>query len=87
MRVVAERSRAAGPPWRYEGEAALNDARFRLVATLDANGGVQVQVDPDAPDGLADKVKLIVRTAWRRASEDGLHPPLRVARWRPDSQP
>ena len=84
LRVVAERSRAPGPPWRYEGEAAVPSARFRLVATLDGDGGVDVEVDADAPAGLADKVRLIVRTAWRRAHEDGLSPPPRIARWRAD---
>jgi hypothetical protein len=84
MRVVAERPRGAGPPWRYEGEAAIEDARFRLVVTLDGDGTVDVDVDAEAPAGLRDKVRLMVRTAWRRASEDGLSPPVRIARWRSD---
>ena len=85
MRVEAERPRASGPPWRYEGQATMSDACFRLVATVDSEGAVNVEIDPEAPPGLADRVRLIVRTAWRRAHEDGLHPPVRLARWRADS--
>jgi hypothetical protein len=84
MRVVAERPRGAGPPWRYEGEAAVQDAHFHLVVTLDEHGVVNVDVDGEPPAGLGDKVRLIVRTAWRRAAEDGLSPPVRIARWRAD---
>lgn len=84
LRVVAERPRTQGPPWRYEGEAAVPSARFRLVATLEADGSVEVEVDAEAPAGLAEKVRLIVRTAWRRAREDGLSPPPRISRWRGD---
>jgi hypothetical protein len=84
LRVVAERPKTLGPPWRYEGEAAVPSARFRLVATLEADGSVDVDVDAEAPAGLADKVRLMVRTAWRRAREDGLSPPYRIARWRGD---
>ena len=62
----------------------MSDARFRLVATVDSDGTVEVEIDPEAPPGLADRIRLMVRTAWRRASEDGLHPPVRLARWRAD---
>jgi len=63
----------------------MSDVRFRLVATVDDEGAVDVEMDPEAPSGLKDKVRLIVRTAWRRAREDGLQPPVRLARWRADS--
>jgi hypothetical protein len=85
VRVVVERPHAGGPPWRYEGEAATRSGRFRLAATLDADGALSVELYPDAPAGIADKVRLIIRAAWRRAREDQMAPPLRLARWRAGS--
>lgn len=84
VRVVAERPVAEGPPWRYEGEAVTENERFRLVAKLDAGGAATVVLEPDPPAGLAEKVRLIVRAAWKHASEDGAPPPRRIARWRAD---
>ncbi len=84
VRVAVERRRAEGPPWDYEGEAAVKGERFRLEARVDADGTVTVELTPEPPTGLADKVRLIVRTAWKHASEDGVDPPRRIARWRSD---
>jgi hypothetical protein len=84
VRVAVERARAEGPPWDYEGEAVIKGERFRLVARVVADGTVTVEMKPEPPAGLPDKVRLIVRAAWRHASEDGVDPPRRIARWRPD---
>jgi hypothetical protein len=83
-RVIVERPRAGGPPWRYDGEAVTQGACFRLAVTLDADGGVTVGLQPEAPAGLEDKVRLIVRAAWRHARQDEMAPPRRIARWRAD---
>jgi hypothetical protein len=85
VRVVAERLRSEGPPWRYEGHAATSSGSFALVATLDSCGAVVVELPPDAPPRLADRVRLIVRAAWKHAREDKLPPPFRLARWRADT--
>jgi hypothetical protein len=85
VRLVVERPHAQGPPWRYAGEAATQNASFRLTARLDADGAVTIELQPGAPAGLADKVRLIVRAAWRHAGEDGAAPPRRLVRWRADS--
>jgi len=84
VRFVAERSVAEGPPWRYEGQAATHEACFHLVARLDGDGAVAVTLTPEPPEGLADKVRLIVRSAWKHAAEEGVAPPRRIARWRAD---
>jgi hypothetical protein len=85
-RVVVERPRAGGPPWCYQGEVATPGARFRIVATLDIGGALTMEITPDPPAGLTDRVRLILRAAWRRAQEDQAAPPLRVARWRDDGK-
>jgi hypothetical protein len=84
IRLVLERPRDAGPPWRYEGEAFLENRRFSIVAVLDASGSVAVEPSPDAPADLAERVRLIVRAAWKHAQPEGLEPPRRIARWRPE---
>jgi hypothetical protein len=85
VRLVVERSRAGepdGPPWCYTGEAATQNASFRLTALLDANGAVTIELQPGAPAAVADKVRLIVRAAWKHADEEGIPPPRRIVRWR-----
>jgi hypothetical protein len=84
VRVVLERPGSGGPPWRYEGEAVTQEARFRVAAVVDGAGAVAVEVPMDAPATLAAKVRLIVRTAWRHASDGETDPPRRLARWRAD---
>jgi hypothetical protein len=84
VRVVVERPRAGGPPWRYEGEAVTENARFRVAATADAAGVVTIELQGEAPAGLADKVRLMVRTAWKHARENDSPPPRRLVRWRPE---
>jgi hypothetical protein len=86
VRVVLERPRAGGPPWRYQGEVATPGARFRVAATLDIGGDLTVEIIPDPPAGLTDKVRLMLRAAWRRAREDRTAPPLRLARWRDEGK-
>ncbi|MDP9002736.1 MAG: hypothetical protein M3O46_21820 [Myxococcota bacterium] len=84
VRVVLERPHAGGPPWKYTGEAATRDACFSVAAMLAADGGVTVDLQPGAPAGLADKVRLIIRTGWKHSGEQGTHPPRRLVRWRVD---
>jgi hypothetical protein len=85
VRVVIERPGDGGPPWRYEGEALALDARFGLSATVDAGGAVTVELRPHPPAELVDRVRRIVRAAWKHAQEDGTAPPRRIARWRAES--
>jgi hypothetical protein len=84
VRVVLERPRGVEPPWRYEGEAIAQTGSYRVAVTLHAAGDVTVEMQGDAPAGLVDRVRLIVRAAWKHAREDGVHPPRRIARWRAD---
>jgi hypothetical protein len=85
VRVTVERPRDGGPPWRYVGEVATESARFDLSVTLAADGAVAVDLRPEAPSGLAEKVRRIVRAAWRHAHDDDAPPPLRLARWRSET--
>ncbi|HXN33631.1 MAG TPA: hypothetical protein VN894_17300 [Polyangiaceae bacterium] len=84
VRVAVERQSAGGPPWQYAGEAVTKGERFRLAAKVDADGAVTVEMKPEPPAGLVDKVRLIVRAAWKHAADDGTAPPRRIARWRAD---
>jgi hypothetical protein len=81
VRVDAARP-AAGPPWEYSGEAVVPDARFALRAIVSADGTVDVELSDGAADGLAERVRLILRTAYRHARDDGTPPPRRIVRWR-----
>jgi hypothetical protein len=58
--------------------------RFALAATITNDGGVTVDLDAAAPPGLAERVRLILRTAWRHAGDEGSAPPRRIVRWRAD---
>ena len=73
-----------GPPWCYQGEATTQSESFRLTAEVAADGVVSVELPPDAPRGLADKVRLLARAAWKHAHEDEVPPPRRIVRWRGD---
>jgi hypothetical protein len=58
--------------------------RFAVAATVASDGGVTVDLDAAAPAGLAERVRLILRAAWRHAGDDGSPPPRRIVRWRAD---
>jgi hypothetical protein len=82
VRVNVSRAREGGPPWRYEGEAVTSAARFPLVATVTAGGEVLVELPAHAPDGIGERVRLLMRAAYKHAREDAQPPPRRVVRWR-----
>jgi hypothetical protein len=90
FRVEIARSRAPGaeaPPWLYEGAAHLPDASFPLRVALAADGAADVTLEADAggaapPGDLVEKVRLIVRTAYRQARADDEPPAWRIVRWR-----
>jgi len=84
VRIEVERALEGGPPWCYRGEAVTPNARFPITATLSASGEVSVDLAPGAPPVLADRARLVVRTAWKHAHEDAVAPPRRIVRWRPE---
>jgi hypothetical protein len=83
VRVDAVRS-ADAPPWHYAGEVVVPMARFTLKVLVTAQGQVSVELPADAPGGLAERVRLIVRAAFKHAHDEGAPPPRRIARWRGD---
>jgi hypothetical protein len=83
VRVDVERT-DAGPPWSYRGEAVTPDDRFALEARIEADGGVAIELDGRAPAGLGQRIRLLLRAAWKHAHEDGTPPPRRIVRWRAD---
>lgn len=83
VRVDLERPEG-GPPWAYRGEAVTPADRFALQATIGAAGEVGVDLDPRAPPGLVDRVRLLLRAAWKHAMDEGAPPPRRIVRWRAD---
>lgn len=74
-----------GPPWKYAGKAATPEASFPLETTLGEDGSVDVSLPADAPAGLDEKVRLLVRAAFKHAQGESRPPPRRIVRWRPDS--
>ena len=75
--------RGGGPPWQYEGVAITPQARFRVSVTLSEAGDVRSVLAADAPPGLADKVRLVVKASWRHTRAEGARaPPRRIVRWR-----
>lgn len=89
VRIALERPREGEEaPWRYHGNVALPEAIFPLEVVVSAEGDVAVSLgapaEPGAvaPEDLAEKVRLIVRTAFRQAKADGEAPARRIVRWR-----
>jgi hypothetical protein len=87
VRIVVERDPSKpDAPWSYAGSAHVPEASFPIAVTVDAAGTVAVTVGPAAgaaaPRDLAEKVRLLVRTAYRQATADGEPPPWRIQRWR-----
>jgi hypothetical protein len=84
LRIDVERPRDGGPPWRYEGQAVTPADTFGLVATVEPDGAIGVELDSRAPAPLAEKARLLLRAAWKHAQDDDLPPPRRIVRWRAD---
>lgn len=96
FRLELERPRDGGPPWSYVGEVETTDGLFELSATIDAEGQVALdETEPRAsvPPGVAlrpldasvaEKVRLVLRTAFKQAAGDGLAPARKIVRWRGD---
>jgi hypothetical protein len=85
VRVDVQRPRDGGPPWRYEGEAATAQERYPMTAVVGADGTVEVTLAPPGPAEVREKVRLILRSAWKHGQEDGTAPPRRIVRWRPQA--
>ena len=87
VRIAIERdAKKDDPPWIYAGEVHLPDGSHPVAVEVDANGTVGVAIGPGAPPDLTaeltEKVRLIVRTAYRQAKADGEPPAWRIVRWR-----
>jgi hypothetical protein len=87
LRIEVERPQGAGPPWRYQGHCVTPRESFVVVAMVDGDGLVVVQLDSAAPSGLSEKARLLLRAAWKHAHEEDVDPPRRIVRWRPDWRP
>ena len=89
LRIQIERDTSReDPPWSYAGAVHLPDASFPVTAVVDAAGNVTATLSPsaetgaEAPAELVEKVRLIVRTAYRQAKADDEPPAWRIVRWR-----
>jgi hypothetical protein len=84
IRLECERPADGGPPWSYAGEVALPDSSFVLSAKVEADGAIELSFVPVAPEGLHERVRLLLRSAIKHARDEGRPPPRRIARWRPE---
>lgn len=88
VRIQIARDKAReDPPWSYAGAAHVPDASYPVAVVVDADGHVEVTVSAAEggaapPPDLAEKVRLIVRTAYRQAKADDEPPAWRIVRWR-----
>jgi hypothetical protein len=83
VRIAIERARDGGPPWTYDGAAATPDATVPIRVVVLEDGTVTVE----APADLVEKVRLIVRAAYKQARADGEPPAWRIVRWRGEKVP
>jgi hypothetical protein len=73
------------PPWTYAGHAVAPGARWALQAVVSEAGSVTVTLEEGAPEGTAERVRLLLRAAWKHALAEGRPaPPRRLQRWRDD---
>lgn len=90
VRIAVERPREGGPPWIYAGTASLPVDVYPVQVTVTEAGEVDVALSPSRDGGvvppadLAEKIRLIIRTAYRQGKSDGEAPAFRVVRWRAD---
>lgn len=84
MRVRIERPLEGGPPYLYEGEVATAEGARRLSVVVNAEGEVAVEMS-GADASLVEKLRLMIRAAFRHAREDARPPPRRIQRWRKDA--
>ena len=80
VRIDVERPAEGGPPWRYRGRVDTPEGSTPIEAQVAGDG----QVTIDAPSDLADKVRLVLRAAWKHGVEDACPPARRIVRWRGD---
>jgi hypothetical protein len=88
VRIELERHDGASPPALvYGGVASTPGARHALTVTVGDGGSIDVALPADvgaAHPELAEQVRLLVRTAMKHAASEGVPPPRRIVRWRPD---
>jgi hypothetical protein len=83
VRIEIERLREDAPPWIYRGHAVTPGARWPMSAVVSDAGEVTVSLGADAPTGTAERVRLMLRAAWKHAQSEGRGaPPRRLVRWR-----
>jgi hypothetical protein len=83
VRIAIERPHEAAPPWSYEGAAYTKDATVPIRVVVGEDGTVTVSGALAAE--LAERVRLIVRAAYKQARADGEPPARRIVRWRAPS--
>jgi hypothetical protein len=74
----------ADAPWVYQGAAFTRETEHRLEVTVDAAGEVTIADEASLPKEVAQRAKMLLRTAFKRAKDEteGGAPPRRIHRWR-----
>lgn len=83
IRFDLERTTTSSP-WVYAGSAFTNEVEHRIIASIDAAGVVSVADEAALPKEVTQRVTLLLRTTWKRATSerpDGALP-RRLHRWR-----
>jgi hypothetical protein len=87
LRLDVERSKAEVlPPWIYRGFVHTPERSYPVEVSVQADGSVTVRVDAvgadAAPAAVDEKVRLILRAAYKQAAADEEPPAWRIVRWR-----
>jgi hypothetical protein len=85
MRLMLERPREGGPPWIYEGAAHTPSASHPLRVIVQSDGTAEVETDEPLPRDLVQRVRQMVRAAYKHAVDQAQAPPRQIHRWRGSS--
>jgi hypothetical protein len=82
IRLMIERVREEGPPWAYEGAAYTPRSTHPLRVVVQADGVVVVEVDDALPSDLVQRMRQMVRAAYKHAHDAQQPPPRQIHRWK-----
>ncbi len=85
MRLMLERPREGGPPWKYEGAVYTPTSSHPMRVEVSSDGTVEIEVEDLTSRGLIQRAKQMVRAAYKHAADQNQAPPREIQRWRGSS--